>query len=324
MRRSLVLVGLCLAFGGCSGASSGISEHAASVPSDVEGKGHLRIHVVSQELSPLAGAVASVAGEPAIVTGPDGSAEAWLEPGEHRLEVQALGYRPVARTVSIGAGDERDESFTLEALPIQTPYLEVLAFKGYSQCDYMVLVASGRLGPPCDTGQAKSQFKVLVHASWRFHVTEMVWKGGVGNYDSFRLFAADDGDCVNTSPCYGLVVGRGYARLEGEPNKTELVKFYDPWKDNRGPPYPENATFNMIVNGQWIGLFTDYINSIPGDPCQVVLKAATGTGYKPGCLGVGVSTGIPFDLYVSLFHWDGPADRGPCCPASKYSAQPDR
>jgi hypothetical protein len=90
--------------------------------------------------------------------------------------------------------------------------------------------------------------------------------------------------------------------------------------DERGPPYPENGSFDMNVNGQWIGALQPELS---GPACQLVLQTATGAGFKPGCLGVGVATGIPYDLYVSLFHFMQPDDRGPCCPASKYSAVPD-
>lgn len=279
--------------------------------------------VVNTENVPIAGALVAIQDGAPTTTAEDGRfLIAGLAGGTYQVFAQALGCSSVARSVDVAEGETVDVVFTLEALPVEEPRIELLILKGFSVCDYMVYVISGRLPYPCDSGQAKSRFDVNVNESWRFLVVEMKWQGGFANSDTFRLFTADDGDCTNGSPCYGLVYGRGYARLEGEPGKTELVSWYDPWMDDRGPPYPENSSFLMVVNGQWIGAFADELGQ--NAACQAVLQAATGTGYKRGCLGVGVSTGIPYDLYVSIFHYMVPDPRGPCCPATTYSAVPDK
>lgn len=322
-RGLALVVPLLVYLSGCAGASDGSAASVADpAPLDAQGAS-LAGTVLDTEAQPITGALAAVDEREPTTTGPDGRfVVRGLEPGDHRVLVQALGYTSIARKVTVAEDEAAQMTFVLERLPVEDPYVEVLQFKGYSVCDYMVWIISGRLPPQCDNGQSRNMFRVNILASWRFHVTEMKWRGGVGSYDSFRLFTADDGDCTSGSPCYGLMYGRGYARVEGEPGKTELVKFYDPWMDHRGPPYPER-NFTMVVNGQWIGMFQPELNN-PPQVCQTVLQAAAGTGYKRGCLGVGVSTGIPFDLYVSVFHWLGPDDRGACCPATKYSAIPDQ
>lgn len=308
---------------GCSGGSAA-SEDSVADPQPLAEEGASIVGtVLDTEAQPIVGALVAVDEQEPVTTGADGRfVVRGLEPGDHVVVVQALGYTSLMRKVSVAEDEEAQATFVLERLAVEDPYVEVLQFKGYSICDYMVWIISGRLPPQCDNGQSKSLFRVNMLASWRFHVTEMKWRGGVGGYDSFRLFTGDDGDCTSGSPCYGLVYGRNYARVEGEPGKTDLVKYYDPWMDHRGPPYPD-GNFTMVVNGQWIGMFQPELNN-PPQVCQAVLQAATGAGYKRGCLGVGVSTGIPYELYVSVFHWMGPDDLGACCPATKYTAIPDQ
>jgi hypothetical protein len=238
--------------------------------------------------------------------------------------VQALGYSSVARSVEVLEGEIAEVTVALEALPVEVPRTELFIFKGMSICDYMIWVLSGKVPPPaCNSNGGINQFAITVNGTWEFLVAEMKWQGGFANSDTFRMFTADDGDCVSGSPCYGLKYGRGYIRLEGEPGDTELVKYYDPWTDDRGPGYPEvaNGSFEFFLNAQWIGAFATELGQNPA--CQTVLQAAAGSGYKEGCLGVGVSTGIAFDAYVSIFYLQQPSPRGPCCPATTYSAIPD-
>lgn len=277
--------------------------------------------VVDTELAPVTGAVVGVGAEAKTQTDAAGHFEIVLAPGPHVLNFQALGFTAVARNVDVVAGQVTPLQITLERLPVVVPYVEVIQETGYSSCDYMLLLFTGRIPEPCNTGAAaRNEFILNISASWRFLVTELTWQSGFANAETMRLFNSDDGDCTSGSACYGLVYGKQYARLEGEPGKTEIVTYYDPWGDGRGLPYPEED-FPLHINAQWIGLLVEEINSVN---CGQLTSVVTGTNYKPGCPGVGVSTGIPFDVWHSTFHVDGPSDLGACCPATRYSALPDR
>ncbi len=320
----MVVVGLVLA--GCAG--SGQTESIGPEEDEGFGQGTASIVglVMTNELTPIAGAQVQIDELDLLVTDEAGWFEAHgLAAGSHRVVVGALGYVSAAQQVSVGEDESREVRFTLDSVPVAEPFVEVSHDRGYSACDYMLVVLTGRVPPPCDTGQEpNNEFVKPVDESWRFHVTEAVWESTSAFEETMRLFAADDGGCQSENPCYGLVYGEEYARLEGEPGKTELVEHYDPWMDHRGPPYPENESFEMHVNVQWIGLLVDNLNSVPTDPCQTIFVTVTGAGYKPGCVGVGVSVGVAFDVWTSVFHWEGPADRGACCPATSYTAVPDR
>lgn len=321
-----ILAGAALA--GCLGGGDVGTQADPAVASDdavVLGNGTARLvgNVVDMELVPVAGALVQLDDYEPLTTDDKGSFEAaGLEAGTYRVHVNALGYLPMARQVSLGAGETVEEQFMLERLAVQEPHVEVLTFAGTSMCDYMIYVLTGRLDLP-GCAEQDNQFPVAMGEGWEFLVVEQTWDATTALGEWFRLFTADDGDCPNLSPCYGLVYGNGYARLEGEIGKTELVEHYDPWMDHRGPEYPEGA-FEMFVNAQWIGMLVEEGNSLPGDPCQIIMQTVTGTGYKPGCVGFGVSTGVQFEVWVSVFHWHEPADRGACCPATSYTALPDQ
>jgi hypothetical protein len=322
----LVMTGAALA--GCIGGgdpASDVDPDRLGEDAGVFGTGPGRLvgHVVDSEIVPLAGAIVQVDEFEPLTTDEDGRFEAsGLEAGTHHVNVTALGYQPIARQVDVDAAEATQERFVLERLPTQEPHIEVLPFSGASMCDYMAYVLTGRLALPVCQAQ-DNQFPVEMGEGWRFVVVEQTWDATTAFGEWFRLFTADDGDCTDASPCYGLVYGDGYARVEGEPGKTELVEHYDPWMDLRGPEYPEGEHL-MYVNSQWIGMLVEEGNSLPGDPCQVILEAYSGSGYKEGCVGFGVSTGVSFDVWVSIFHWDEPEDRGACCPATAYTAIPDQ
>lgn len=312
-----------------SQASAGPSGAAVHEPGALlaDGGGAITGTVVDEETAPVVGALIGLDATQSTTTDDAGrfSFKA-VPPGSHEVQVQALGYASIGRAVDVIEGEIVQLTLTIAALPVEEPRLEVIILKGFSICDYMVYVISGRLddeGVPCDTNnQAKNQFNITVAETWDFLVAEMKWQGGFANSDTFRMFTADDGDCQSGSPCYGLKYGRGYIKLEGEPGPSELNSWYDPWMDDRGPAYPEkaNGSFEMFLNAQWIGAFASELGANPA--CQAILSTQ-GSGYKEGCLGVGVSPGIPFEAYVSIFHLMQPEQRGACCPATKYSAIPD-
>lgn len=321
----------CLVFAGCveGGAASEEPTSSSSImePSELltEGAGAITGTVVDEETAPIVGALIGLDATLSTTTDEAGQFSfKSVPPGAHELQVQALGYSSIGRAVDVVEGEVVQLLLTVTALPVDKPHLELIILKGMSICDYMVYVVSGRLPPQaCNAEDAQNQFPIQVNETWEFMVAELKWQGGFANSDTFRLFTGDDGDCASGSPCYGLQYGRGYIKLEGEPGDTELVKWYDPWTDDRGPGYPEkaNGSFEMILNAQWIGAFASELGQNPA--CQSVMQYGAGSGYKPGCLGAGVSTGIPFEAYVSIFHLMQPDPRGACCPATTYSAIPD-
>jgi hypothetical protein len=333
---SLAVLLVFIVAAGCVGDGGAASRQTSGPPSNIyepgallaEGGGAITGTVVNEETAPVVGALIGLDATQSTTTDPSGqfSFKA-VSPGAHEIQVQAIGYSSIGRAIEVTEGEVLQLTLTLAALPVQEPHLQVIILKGFSICDYMVWVISGRLddeGVPCDTNnQAQNRFNITVEGTWEFLVAEMKWQGGFANSDTFRMFNADDGDCVSGSPCYGLKYGRGYIKLEGEPGPSELNSWYDPWMDDRGPAYPErqNGSFEMFLNAQWIGAFASELGANPA--CQTVLTTSQGTGYKEGCLGVGVSTGIAFDAYVSIFHLMKPDPMGPCCPATTYSAIPD-
>lgn len=327
--RANAAVALILAalFAGCAGSGG----EGQSLPGgDINvgaGTASIRGSVVDVELQPIPGATVSTSGVEPLLTDVAGAFHIrGLAAGEYTLTATAPDFITAERQISLGEGQEAFVEFTLDQVGSVEPYLEILNFRGYSFCDeaYYAGSSPGEAESPCATllGQGKkpeNQWNISVASSWRFVVSEVTWQAQLGGTsDSMRLVHSKNESCHSGDPCYGLVYANYYARLEGEPGKTDLVNHYDPYEDLRGPPYP-NESFPLYVFVNWIG----YLREFTGPTCPLWAPIVVGSNYKPGCLGLGISTGIPFDLWVTLFHWSPPADYGACCPATEYSAVPD-
>lgn len=280
------------------------------------------------DLEPIEGASVTIAGLAPILTDATGSfAARGLPEGTQVLVVTADGYARHEQEVGLRAGTNDGLEIRLERLAGHDPYLEVLQFRGYSFCE--IAWYGGTMAPPAfcsSAGTSENQWMVPVDASWRFMVSEVSWQSGIGVAgDSMRLVHAANQSCSKDSPCFGVVFGTHYARLEGEPGKTEVVSHYDPYTDDRGPAYPSES-FDLHIFVHWVGMFRDAYSTNPtvDQTCRESMNVVAGAYYKPGCFGWGVSTGIPFDYWLSVFHRMEPEDRGACCPATAYSAMPDR
>ena len=319
-----------------AGCTSGDPGDAATraIPTDIgfdfgRGTAVLQGQVTDTEKVPLDEAELQIADLDPILSDSSGLFRATgLPAGTHLVTASAIGHATVAREVTLRDGEIQEAVFELERLASVDPYLEILNFRGYSYCDYMLIWSHGRLTEVCgdDIGDNNTIFRVNVSGTWQYIVSEIDWTPVYGGTsDAMRLVHGTSEFCSSGDPCYGVVYGTYYARLEGEPGgKTDVVTHYDPYTDNRGPPYP-NDTFDLTVVAQWAGFLREELRTPPpADYCQIVVGVLLGGGeYKPGCLGVGVSTGISFDLWTTLFHNAKPADYGACCPATEYTALPD-
>lgn len=310
MRDLAAFAAFCLALtalAGCTGEGTG-----TSVPSvDLAGRslGGLAGTVTTDELVPLVGATVAADGVEAV-TDPTGYfLLADLTPGILEVTASAPGYFRVVQEVRVDAGAVAESAFALAPMPSDDPYVEIFVLAGFSTCEYALFLSvstiDGNTGMDCPFGDPKRSVIQNISESWRYGTVEMRWQTA----DSFALYIADDQNCLTSDPCYGIKFG-GHSplRLDMEPNSTELA---EAWASDGKAQYPAGA-WEMWANTIYIGMYRDEWGSVTDSVCR-----GPGVNYKPGCPSWGLSTGIKFETYVTVFNWEKPRD-----PAA-WSALPD-
>lgn len=130
---------------GClGGGSAGLDEGE-----DEDGKpfsettGAIEGAVLTPELIPVADALVAIE-ELEVQTTSDTEGRfllPHLEPGEHRVVVQALGHESVAQRVDVVANQAVRVQFTVAVLPVAEAYHEMFPFSGYQSCQWYVPIA---------------------------------------------------------------------------------------------------------------------------------------------------------------------------------------
>lgn len=127
---------------GCLGdgdAGAAGEQEDAGDPFD-ETTGAIEGAVLTPELFPVQDAVVGIPSLE-IQTHTDAAGKFLLdhvEPGEHRVVVQAIGYESFARSVEVVAGQIVRAQFTIAVLPIAEPYHDVFPFSGYQSCQWYI------------------------------------------------------------------------------------------------------------------------------------------------------------------------------------------
>jgi hypothetical protein len=308
--RSLAWLPLFLLIAGCAGASG---QSASMAPSSSQPTSQTAIDgkVINSELAPIVGALVAVDGLPPVLTDDKGAFHALVEPGAHKLIVQALGYTSVGRSVEAVFGQTVNVQFQLEALPIITPYTEVRIYDGYDICSWALIAEVGNNGSlllPCPIGVAKNSFRLSFPAEWKYFVLEMSWT----TQDSFWVSMNTAPGCTTGAPCPAVEIGPSPLRIEGAPANAALAARYA--LDGK-KQWPEGGT-PVTISNLYAGALQHELNSTIGPECSI-FWGQFGVPPRLGCpLGVGFSTGIKFEEFVSVFHYEAPAK------PSAYSARP--
>ncbi|HLE47162.1 MAG TPA: carboxypeptidase-like regulatory domain-containing protein [Candidatus Thermoplasmatota archaeon] len=301
---------LASSLAGCAGGSgSGLAspDPDSQAYGDAEEGATLFGTVLTTELSPIVGALVSLDGTLTATTDEAGAFEFRnVPPGDHKVFVHALGFTSVARSVILVIGEPAQIQFALEPLPVQEAYTELVILRGFSVCD-ISLVVWITFFEPCALGTPKRNVQVMFAESWRYGVIELEWNA----LESFVLYTSADGNCNPSNQCWGAAGGRSPLRVEAAPADEDIAKKYAPFTSTY-KPYPEGK-FRLQSNILYLGALQKELDGAAHDPC------VTAIGFRFGCPGVGVSAaGIPFNNYVSVFHWERPSD------PSRYSGMPDK
>ena len=255
--------------------------------------------VVDDSLAPIMNAQVQVDDLAPVLTGPAGEFMVATEPGERRVVAGALGFTSVARTVSVAAGEVVDIQIMLEPLPVIEPYIEPIVFEGYAICGYATPTNVGTAPNPCPLGTPKTTASFNLTSSWRYFVVELVWS----TQESFWVSINTPGaGCLNTDPCPGVEIGDSPVRIDGAPNNPSIAKR---WALDGKKMYAEGAQ-PLAASNLYAGLLREELNDTFYSQCGLVYGQA-GIAPRLGCpLGVGYSTGIRFQEYISIFHFEAP------------------
>lgn len=318
MRYPLVgaLVVVLATISGC------VSGNGAAVPDGPKeeaftGGGTLRGLVISEELAPIPGAMVAVNGTTPSTTDVAGQFEVrGLPIGQTlRIEVLALGFQSVARDLTIPGEEPVEVQFMLAALPIETPYTELLISTGYEICTLTLGVRVQTVNP-CPIGTPQRHSKHNAADSWQYLVVETDWD----TTDTFWVYVSHETGCVSGDPCWGNAIGGAPLRIDGAPNDTALAARYA----MDGKKMYEGGAFEFYVAPTYAGNFREDVNNTFGPTCVTLIVTTLGPlgqQWNPnlGCgLGYGFSTGIKFTNYVSLFHFERPDN------PAMYSGLPDQ
>lgn len=204
-RASLVLIILVLvAIGGCADASVPATVPDAQGPSTFEAgadpnvAGTISVLVMDESLLPISGATVGLRGLDAVLTTTEvGRVEFHgLQPGDYVVEVQALGFQPVARRTTVGAGALVEESITLKQVALDVPFHRLSVFRGMISCGASLVVTALSLN--C-TGNERMRFDFPVDGNLRSMVDEAVWtKNNALGADRLRLWLAQNDTTVAT------------------------------------------------------------------------------------------------------------------------------
>jgi hypothetical protein len=301
--KALFVIILSLALSGCADTNAPTSK-AIEFGSECDG-GELVGVVTDGELNPVADANVSVDAMFFATTAAAGDfVFPCLPVGSHTIAVQARNFLPVSRSVDVGMEDNPLLRFTLERSPVQEPFVSLTIYEGYSICDVVVVAATSGFGSTCNSGKTTHILNMTVDEPWKYGVFEMAWQ----SLDSFIFWASDSSACLATDPCWALVRGRSPLRMEAAPADKEVSDRYRAYDASEN--FPEGK-FELNLVSRYAGLFGDEINQTIGFSCTAAV------GYKFGCLGIGMSSGIRFTTYSSIFYWGRPTDPG------SYSGMPD-
>ncbi len=307
MKRWCLSLLVCIALlgAGCSGTNPNTLSGDATTQSSDSPAGDvadLQGLIVDEELRPVGSARVTVDDQWANTTDRDGRFRLEALPaGQHQVRVDAFGYESTARQVNLIGGQALDVQFKLEILPVRTPWTELIPISAYTMCDGAAVLVLTPLSEVCP--DSTTVHEIPINGSWRYAVIELAWETS----DYMLLWLDDDYACTDSNPCWAMEIGNSILRVDAAPQDPEIAREY---ASDGNYQYP-NTSFELTALITYMGMYRDDINGTLGPVC-----AASPTNGDLGCFGLGASLGIPLDLYVSVFHWERPAD-----PAS-YSAIP--
>lgn len=177
MRVLAALAVLALALSGC--ADDGGGDDAGATPGNPEGLPMLHGFVFDPAIRPLAGVTVKVLDSNGTATtdeqgffGLDG-----LPTDQFLVVVATLdGFTPSSKQITLAVDTPVRLNFTLEPIPVQTPYSNTMEQAMLVECQVGVVLSEEEMGQNCGTGtQDIDQWEIAVEPGLAGAVVEVFW-----------------------------------------------------------------------------------------------------------------------------------------------------
>ncbi len=296
------IVALVVLAAGCADPAAPAGTGPADAASSATQGPVLLVSAVDDEYRPVPQARVFVDDWGPVLTNANGTAEvANVDAGTHAIKVEALGYYPTQRMVDVPADEAVRAEVTLERQIVKSPYIELVIYEGFDSCALAYGLNNYGLGGACPD-RPQAEFRHNLTDSWKYGVWELDWEGT----EAMRLSAAAGPYCpTEDTPCLGIDVNQAPLRLDAAPNHAELAAAT---ASDGETTYPEGSV-SLLFDAEYGGLYQQEIEDVGGDLCEQQSHR--------GCYGVGATPQLSFELYLSIFHVQGPTD------PSEYSAAPE-
>jgi len=270
--RLLALVAFAVLLAGCT--HPGHVKTAGSSAVEVR-DGHLLAGWVSDAAQlPVAKAHLRVeaANATAITNGDGWYGFSTLPLGEPLLVVaDADGYKPLSKSVTLAEDSSLVLNFTLEAIPVKTPHVEMIPKKGLVSCQASVIVVEEEYKTECGNNDPNSKPKIefTVGPDTAGIVLELVWEAGSPLAQQLNLTVETVGFGDQDQVLASL---SGKSVLRAQVNSIQAARFYS-----------------------------------AGGIVRSLVSAGSNPDEDESTVGVSVPLQQSFDLYVSVFYVEGPS-----------------
>lgn len=305
---------------GCVGADSAGDPQAADPAVPVasgpaaydEVTGGIEGIVTDEEIQPLVGAIVGLLGTSnAPVATDEGGRFSFsnLEPGTYNIGATMLGFESGSARAEVQAGQSTQVQIMLPVLPVEGPYSTLIIHRG--KIEHGLGLIRTATCANCGTDATRYEFKDGVPLDWQGLTIEVEWN--TPDYlgiDFLDRNDQDSDDGRNKTGVYWRVRQQspvhGFVERCGDYRETEFF-------GSQEVPCTEEETEdrNFLIENWYVGGYQQETHML--DPaCQT-----PPLNYRQGCYGVGYIPELVYTDYVTIWHYELPAD------VELYSAIPD-
>jgi hypothetical protein len=233
-----------------------------------------------------------------------------IAPGTYGVRATATGFANGSALAHIVAGEVLRVQIILGQAPAQDPYIITIVKVGYLSCAVGTIIAPTNNRCPTDTMNATIRFDIP--EGFRYILTESQWPKSDEELSQYLYTFTSkrnaDGTFTNESKTMDDIWGKSILRAGYRPGEVKPKPQLSSNALITYAPVPKGA-FRLTVTSYYAGLYAEEINHTAYPVCRLIYDR---------CAGVGVTLGLKYHQYLSIFIFGAPTD------VDRYSAVPDQ